>query len=285
MVDVWLLNFDADDELSKAGRRKAPVATLFAALTQRVGPLLGEHHHLLGDAAARPPGRGRAWMMTDAARAQLAAAGFSPVPSPPMSVLVEANGRRFSAALGTGLPSATFAATEDELLRAVASPSPTGTWLLVREHAFAGRHRQRVQGTSLAPELRSWAQASLRAGEGIEIAPWMNRTHDFGLHGYLGRDGTVTLGAPTEQLCDARGQWQSTLRTADLTSDELRALTTAGTETAEALHRVGYFGPFGIDAFRYEAHAGRSFCARCEVNARYSMGWAIGMGASRPDLA
>jgi hypothetical protein len=24
--------------------------------------------------------------------------------------------------------------------------------------------------------------------------------------------------------------------------------------------------------------------ARCEINARYSMGWAIGMGEMRPDL-
>lgn len=285
MVDVWLLNFDADDELSRTGRRKAPVKALFAALAQRVGPLLGEGHRLLGEPAAQPPGRGRAWMMTDAARAELAAAGFAPVPSPPMKVLVETNGRRFSSALGTGLPGATFATSEDEALRAVASPSPTGTWLLVREHAFAGRHRHRLEGTALSAELRTWMQASFRSGEGIEITPWMRRTKDFGLHGYLASDGALTLGAPTEQRCDARGQWQSTVRTEDLTSDELHALTTAGTETAHALHRIGYFGPFGIDAFRYEAHAGSSFCARCEVNARYSMGWAVGMGNLRPDLA
>ncbi len=285
MVDVWLLNFDADDELSRAGRRKAPVKALFAALAERVGPLLGEHHRLLGDEAARPPGRGRAWMMTDAARAELAAAGFTPVPSPSMRVLTEANGRRFSSALGTGLPCATFVASEEELLRVTASASPTGTWLLVREHAFAGRHRHRVEGTALSAELRTWMQASFRAGEGIEITPWMRRTKDFGLHGHLSASGALTLGAPTEQICDARGQWQATVRTGDLTEDERAALTRAAIETAEALHRIGYFGPFGIDAFRYEPHAGRSFCPRCEINARYSMGWAVGMGDLRPDLA
>lgn len=224
-------------------------------------------------------------MMTDAARAELEAAGYAPVPSPSMQVLAEANGRRFSSALGTGLPNATFASTEAELLGAIASPSPTGTWLLVREHAFAGRHRHRLEGTSVSAELRSWMQASFRAGEGIEITPWMRRTKDYGLHGYLAPEGALTVGAPTEQICDARGQWQATVRTEDLTEDERAALTNAGIETAEALHRIGYFGPFGIDAFRYEPDAGRSFCARCEVNARYSMGWAVGMGNLRPDLA
>ena len=34
-----------------------------------------------------------------------------------------------------------------------------------------------------------------------------------------------------------------------------------------------------------EARSGAlAFNARCEINARYSMGWAIGMGGIRPDL-
>jgi hypothetical protein len=54
---------------------------------------------------------------------------------------------------------------------------------------------------------------------------------------------------------------------------------------AQALLEAGYFGPFGIDAFRWVDRAGvERFNPRCEINARYSMGWAVGMGSRRPDL-
>jgi hypothetical protein len=48
---------------------------------------------------------------------------------------------------------------------------------------------------------------------------------------------------------------------------------------------AGYYGPFGIDAFRWRDQNGKQqWNPRCEINARYSMGWSIGMGQSRPDL-
>ena len=54
---------------------------------------------------------------------------------------------------------------------------------------------------------------------------------------------------------------------------------------AEALRAAGYFGPFGIDAFTWEGDDGTVHLhRRSEINARYSMGWAIGMGDARPDL-
>ena len=53
---------------------------------------------------------------------------------------------------------------------------------------------------------------------------------------------------------------------------------------AEALLEAGYFGPFGIDAYRWRAGAAAHFNARSEINARYSMGWATGMEHCRVDL-
>ena len=54
---------------------------------------------------------------------------------------------------------------------------------------------------------------------------------------------------------------------------------------AEQAAPPGYFGPFGIDGFRYRDTDGHlRFNPRSEINARYSMGWAVGMRDKRPDL-
>jgi hypothetical protein len=56
-------------------------------------------------------------------------------------------------------------------------------------------------------------------------------------------------------------------------------LRSALAEAAHALAKIGYAGPFGIDAFRYRDAAGETrFCACCDVNARYTMGFVVGMG-------
>ena len=48
---------------------------------------------------------------------------------------------------------------------------------------------------------------------------------------------------------------------------------------ASALRQAGYFGPFGIDGYTYRGPGG-AVCLqpRSEINARYSMGFAVGMG-------
>jgi hypothetical protein len=64
----------------------------------------------------------------------------------------------------------------------------------------------------------------------------------------------------------------------ELHEDELAALNETFERAAEALRGAGYFGPFGIDAFRYlDAQNVERFHPLGEINARYSMGWLIGM--------
>ena len=131
------------------------------------------------------------------------------------------------------------------------------------------------------------ALASLARGGGLQVEPWVERVRDFALHGYVSQRGTVTLGAPTLQECDATGAWQRTTRLDPagtlLSEGDREALVRSATMTADALSAADYFGPFGVDAFSYERDAVICFNARSEINARYSMGWAIGMGDHRPD--
>ena len=62
---------------------------------------------------------------------------------------------------------------------------------------------------------------------------------------------------------------------------ERRALEEEARRVAEALGKIGYFGPFNLDAFAWKGDdGGRRFNPRCEINARYSMGWAVGLGGA-----
>jgi hypothetical protein len=104
-----------------------------------------------------------------------------------------------------------------------------------------------------------------------------------GLHGFVDETGTLTSGRPTLQEIDAQGTWRATRIAAPgaLRTDELELLQRTLEQTAHALHHAGYFGPFGVDAFRWRAPDGSlAFQPRCELNARYSMGWASGFAGT-----
>jgi hypothetical protein len=96
----------------------------------------------------------------------------------------------------------------------------------------------------------------------------------------LKRDGTLTLGRLVEQQCDEHGQWISTSLADDVDIETSRAMIDEARRVSAALQSAGYFGPFGVDAFVYRAQGGTLHLQpRSEINARYSMGFAIGFGA------
>lgn len=292
-ASAWILNLDADAELARPRgyTRSRAMQALVDALRPRALGLLAEGDVLLDaipEGADRRAYVGRAFCPTPSALAAFARAGVPSAPAPPLDVLRRVNDRRFAMALGETLPGAVFATTLDEVAAAIAGPSPTGTWILKHAHGFAGRGRRRVSEGALDDGARAFVTAQLRDQGGLGVEPWVERRGDFALHGFVPREGAPTLGRATRQTCDAVGTWLATelADSSDLTASEGRALTSAAEQSARALADAGYFGPFGVDAFRYVGEAGRErFCARCELNARYSMGWAIGMGDLRPDRA
>ncbi len=290
MAHLWLLNFDAEEELSKpsAPRTIPALDEKRAALALAVADLLAPGDVYFGDTL--PPGSrhiGMAWMMTDRARTLLRSHGVLPIDAPRIEVLKHANSRQFSFGLGLGLPGASYVRHMGELEAAIDGASIGSGWLCKRPFGFAGRGRQRLDSGSLKNAARSWCESALREGPGLEVVPYVHVLAEFGLHGYLSADGTVTRGDPTELESDRKGQWVSSrVASADALSEEERvSLLAAFDVVAPALTRTGYFGPFGIDAFRYkDVHGTVGFCSLSEVNARYTMGWAKGMGHRRPDL-
>jgi hypothetical protein len=289
---AWFLNLDADAELEDPSARtpSRAVRARTEALVERLAGLLAPGDTIVADPpeAGVHAGRdGRAWCPTPRALAALTSAGARLPESPPLSVLRRVNHRRFSADMGLALPGARWAETRSELDAALDAPSPTGLWLLRRPFGFAGRGRLRFDPARRDAVCERWIESSFASGEGVEVAPWVERDADFARHGFLARGGAITLGEPTVQRCDDAGAWLASERAgeADLGGGERAALHEATREAAASLAEAGYFGPFGVDAFRFRDARGASrFLARCEINARYSMGWAVGMGDRRPDL-
>jgi hypothetical protein len=292
MRHLWLLNFDADDELARpiGYSPSAAVLSRFESIASRLTGLIPDGDAVIeewrtSDRLPSGPFEGRAFCPTPRALRVLVAAGASVGPAPPVDVLARVNHRAFSAELGQCLPDARFVRTRKELESVLAGSS--GPWLLKRPFGFAGRGRQRLRDSTIDRGVEPFVRASLTAGQGLQVEPWVDRIVDVAMHGFLGPRGAVTLGEPTLQEVDESGAWVKTtiLPPATLSDEELRHLRAEALRSAEALARAGYFGPFGIDAFRYRDRDGRPrFNARSEINARYSMGWAIGMGETRPDL-
>ena len=293
MSRAWFFNFDADAELADPSARTPSRASAARALAlvEKVRALLGPGDLVVPDAAndaALAAGfLGRTWCPTPRALAALTRAGAHLPPAPSLATLRRVNHRRFSTDLGRALPEARWIDTRSALEHALAQPSPTGLWLLRRPFGFAGRGRLRFDPARRDAVTERWIEATLTAGDGLEIAPWVDRTGDYAIHGHLSRTGSLVIGAPTVQRCDDTGAWISSdpANPSDLAPDERSALRHELERVAHALREADYFGPFGIDAFRYrDAHGAPRFEPRCEINARYSMGWAVGMGDRRPDL-
>jgi hypothetical protein len=289
VAHAWLLNFDVEDELASGSAHTTPRAVegRFRALADKAVGLV-----VPGDVVLWPGVRaeglvGRAWCPTPLALARIAGAGARVPCAPSLDVLRRVNHRRFSADLGQTLPGARYVIARQELDQTLRARP--GLWILKRPFGFAGRGRLKIDAaplSALSGREQRWIEASFATGEGLQVEPWVRRERDFALHGYVGRAGAV-LGVPTEQRCDAAGAWVSSERAGRgaLSGSEHDALVHAARASADALAAAGYFGPFGVDAYRFVGDSGAAeLNPRSEINARYSMGWAVGMGEVRPDL-
>ena len=287
MKFAWVLNLDAEFELSRLGDEYVPRQKLLAQLAlhgQGSRALLGPNDVLVTpgvqlDAAFV----GRAWSPTPLAVAQLIAAGAAPEPCPEASVLRRVNHRRFAHEAGGGLPEQRYLrerAPIEALLRRAERP-----WLLKRPLAFAGRGQMRFYGP-ISDKQWSWLDVSL-AQDGVIVEPLVTPTFELSLHGFLWPSGRTELGRVCVQQVTERGVFRG-VRLAEaneLEPSEQRALFEQGERIAGLLRGAGYFGPFGIDAYRYELDGKRGFCALGEINARYTMSFVTGFPRHPSELS
>ena len=287
MKFAWVLNLDAEFELSRLGYAYVPRQKLLAQLAlhgQGSRALLGPADVLV--TAGVPLGAGfvgRAWSPTPMARAALIAARAPSEPYPEASVLRRVNHRLFAHEAGGGLPEQRYLSERapiEALLRRAQRP-----WLLKRPLSFAGRGQMRFYGP-ISDKQWSWLDVSL-AQDGLLVEPLVTPILELSLHGFLWPSGRSELGRLCVQHVTERGVFRGVrlAEAGELAASEARALFAQGERVAGLLREAGYFGPFGIDAYRYELDGKCGFCALGEINARYTMSFVTGFPRHPSELS
>jgi hypothetical protein len=280
---LWLFNLDAELELA-SGNPQTPrrLAQAFAAVLPHARKLMAPGDECLNDVAdaqlRRPALLGCPWCPTPSALKRLSQAGARLAPSPPVEVLRRVSQRSFYLGLGGGAPGARYIRDADDLavtLREMGSRA----WLFKKPYGFAGRGQRRVRGEPTADDRR-WLDAALRRG-GFVAEPWLDIELEVGMHGCIEPDGRVRLGRICVQQVDAYRAWVSTrlAEPEDVDTVRTQRLQERAASAAEALWTAGYWGPFGIDAYLWRTPSGSlELNPMGELNARYTMGFAVGMG-------
>lgn len=290
---AWVLNLDAELELLR-GR---PGYVAQRKLTEQLArhgrssrALLGPQDVLLAELPPRtledlPRGelRGRCWCPTPLALQTLRSAGIEPEPHPSAPVLRRVNHRLFAHELGGGLPEQAYIESREQLLAKVGDFGRR--WLMKRPLAFAGRGQMRVIGP-LTEKQWTWVDLSLKR-EGLIVEPLVTPSFEVSLHGFVWQDGRSELGRVCRQAVSERGTFQAVQLAApnELSEAESSVFFERAAAVAQALHRAGYFGPFGIDGYRYTLEGGERFCALSEINARYTLGFATGFPRPASELS
>jgi hypothetical protein len=282
---AWVLNLDADRELAhpKGFQPRAADVRRAAALVPLLGDLIGDDRVI---AIGAPEGsarglEGRAWCPTPWALERMRQVGAEVPGAPSLQILQRVNHRAFCSEIGPTLPGARYCRDADEALALMREPTPSGSWLVKHPHSFSGSGQLPVYTDRLTEGERVRIERTIGKG-GAQIEPRVEREGDYVIHGEVTADGALRIGQPVRQEVDERGQWQGSFVAEPdaLSVEERRSLIDEARRVAEALRRAGYFGPFGVDAFRYRWWNDEiRFTPRCEINARYTMGWAQGMAA------
>jgi hypothetical protein len=293
---VWVLNLEAEHELETRGpfvpsARLAAIVRrerrrLIGSLVARGDRVLDEgedsREAMIGSCAGL---EGVAWCPTPRALARLTAAGAATLAAPPVAVLRRVNARPFTVGVRELWTGASFekrvAADLDGVLKELARPAADG-WLVRRTFGAAGRGRRRIAAGRPDEPARRWIEAGLRRGP-LVIEPWVEVTREYTRSAWVAPDGRISISRACFQETSAEGAWCRTVcaeRGAVSRADD--ALLAAVVEAAgRALAAAGYFGPFGIDAFRHRTARGEALNPLSEINARFTMDWATAMASAR----
>jgi hypothetical protein len=275
---VWLLNLDAEIELGHSGSYQPNLRTLrtLQELEGRAREVLhdgaiglghGDRAELerrsaeLGEAGTSGL-LGYAWSPTRAAQTQLEKWGIRVAPAPSHEVLVRVNHRRFAFGLGTVHDASRLLDSESDLEHWLSKRNPSDVWLAKRSFGFAGRGQRRLTGRLSSDDAR-WLTDSVRLHD-LVMEPFVEILVELSKPGFLDKDGTCTLGVTCRQTVDERRAWKTTepLAEGEFDAEYEQALSSRVEGVADALHRAGYFGPFGVDAYLFSAPMDARFSIR-----------------------
>lgn len=170
---------------------------------------------------------------------------------------------------------ATSPAAADSAIRALEGP-----WVAKAPFAAAGRWRVRGETPSRSEPTERALAGLLRRHGAVVIEPWCRRCLDIGIVGLCSAGAMRILGAHRLAVdsegrflgIETVGRFRGLDTLSWLRASERRQLAAAMESVALELTGIGYEGPFGIDAWRYETEQGERFHPLGEVNARMTFG-------------
>ncbi len=182
---------------------------------------------------------------------------------------------------GWALPGARMVASVGEIERHLAAGGAAagdGRWVVKAPWSAAGRGRHLgVRPGELGdPAPRRRIERLLERHGSLLFEPWVDRLADFGAAALVTPGGVRRVGVHCQEV-DGRGVVSAITLDPELGpelgGDERERLEAALQAVGERLASAGYFGPFGVDAYRFRTPEGRAcFRPLGEVNARMTFG-------------
>ena len=292
MASLWLLNLDA--ELEWAAKRRGPsyaptreVRSILAGAGSLATGLLGPGDRWLEPSgSAWIPGAewiGRAFCPSPDARQRFADLGVETELWPDLAIVEQANDRSFLFEHHLAPPASMHWTDVDDCVAFLAKERAGGDWLAKRALGTAGRGQRALRPGALSAADQDWLRASFELGAVI-VEPRRKLVAEYSLHGRLHPGGQVLRGRPL-RFTTKQGSYRSAV---PIDANELDGHAWARFEhafisSANELHRSGYFGPFGIDAYCWQEGSATYFEPCSELNARYTLAWGIGMELAGPE--
>jgi uncharacterized ferritin-like protein (DUF455 family) len=182
--------------------------------------------------------------------------------------------------------------TLEDALEAIAAIRRRGHHRVVAKeaHGLAGHNAIRLWEPEVLAAQQQWLARALQNGRHVVIEPWLEREIDFSVQLEMG-PRRLKLCGYTGLINDRKGQFQANWAAANYNrrmpanvaalfrepadiSGRLQRLYSDILSLLEAeLHRAGFVGPVGIDAFVYRTpQGGCRLKPVVEINPRYTMG-------------
>ncbi len=277
MRRAWVFNLDADDELARFPLLYQRPRSVEAMIAARVPMGLLADGDVVLDGAIDGEYECAAWCPTPLAVKEWQRAGLAAPFVPSTEILRRVNHRAFALPFSHPDVRSRWVANEAQWAD-WCREQDAGPWLFKRPFGYVGRG-QRKPGWPLSREDHQWALATLKLGDGFVIERSLTIAKEYALHGML-ENGRCRWGVLTEQDVDTQGVWRGSVVSLD--SGLACQMRDACEPLVEHLGASGYFGPFGVDAYQWKndrSELQMNFVS--ELNARYTMGYAVGMGATR----
>ena len=158
-------------------------------------------------------------------------------------------------------------------------------WVAKPQLSHAGRNRLLVTGSELNYQQHGWLVKQLDQG-GVYLEPWTQPITESGLQFYVhspnatsdsnrrGDVGQIDFIGATQLVNDEVGRYSgSMIEAGENREAECAPSIEYGFQVCRAAQSAGYFGPVGIDSFRFRNPQGGVSTRLCnDVNARFTMG-------------